>query len=352
MVRNMRGNTSSMNTNSGLPAGKEKETSSLFQSITPDTILELAEVFLGRYLSNLCRPLNSYINRVYELEDEDGERIIIKFYRPGRWSKEAIEEEHAFLLELAEGEVPVISPLYGQHAATTGMFGDILFALFPKKGGRYVDELNREQWQALGRLLGRAHMIGAGARCSHRPVLHPEQSSRSHLQYILESRLLPADQEKEYQRVVTEFIALAAPLFTETEQIRIHADCHSGNLIFRPDEGYYLIDLDDMAMGPPVQDFWMLLPGDRYQARTELNWLLDGYETFRDFDYAGLRLIESLRAMRFIHYTAWCAYQVNADGFAAVVPDFGTRSYWQKEIQDLLDQIQVIKESQQDVNPF
>ncbi|WP_232363689.1 serine/threonine protein kinase [Desulfogranum japonicum] len=348
----MNGNTSSMYTYDITPDGKEKEISSLFQTLTPDSILEHAEGFLGRYLSNFCRPLNSYINRVYELEDEDGERIIIKFYRPGRWRCEAIREEHEFLQELAEGEVPVISPLEGQNADTMGNFGDIHFAMFPKKGGRYVDELNQEQWQALGRLLGRAHMIGAGATCAYRPVLHPEQSVQSHLKYILESQLLPRDLETEYHRVVKEFITLATPLFQNSEQIRIHADCHSGNLIFRPDEGYYLIDLDDMAVGPPVQDFWMLLPGDRYQAQTELNWLLDGYETFREFDYGSLRLIEPLRAMRFIHYTAWCAYQVNADGQATVVPDFGTRSYWQKEIQDLIDQIKVIEKAQQEGHAF
>lgn len=326
---------------------RDRQTQSLFQSLTPENILNAAEDFLGRYLSNLCRPLNSYINRVYELEDEDGEGLIIKFYRPGRWAGEAIQEEHDFLLELARGEVPVIPPFCGGDGRTLGRLENISFALFPKKGGRYVDELDHEQWGMLGRLLGRAHMIGADRPCSHRPVLHPERSTRSHVGYILESGLVAVDLEREYEQVVSTFIEIAAPIFEQVEQIRIHADCHSGNLIFRPGEGYCLIDLDDMAMGPPVQDFWMLLPGDRLQSQSELNALLDGYEIFRDFDYTSLRLIEPLRAMRFIHYTAWCAYQMHADGTAALVPDFATREYWLKEIRDLNDQMQIIQGEQE-----
>ncbi len=314
-----------------------------FAHLTPETILEAVEQELGVYLSNLCRPLNSYINRVYELEDEDGEGVIAKFFRPGRWSKEALAEEHQFLTELAAEEVPVIAPLTLENGTTLGNLGGIFFSVYPKKGGRYVDELTLEQWMELGRLMGRVHMIGASAQFTHRPTLHPSHSTRDHLHYILSTGLLPQDMVARYKSAVEQLIELAEPLFAGNEHIRIHGDCHSGNLIYRPGESYFLIDFDDTATGPPVQDFWMLLPGDTESAFEEIDAFMDGYETFRHFDQRSLALIEPLRGMRFVHYSAWCAWQAKEDGCTQVVANFGTRSYWQQEILDLEDQVQQIR---------
>ncbi|WP_319550314.1 serine/threonine protein kinase [Desulfogranum marinum] len=323
---------------------KESSTGGVFSALTPDAILNLAEKELGIYLSNLCRPLNSYINRVYELEDEDGNGIIIKFFRPGRWSKEALLEEHQFLHQLAKDEIPVITPLPLQKGGTLGCYENIFFTLFPKKGGRYVDELNDGQWLELGRLLGRTHVVGAAGSFAHRPTIRPDQSTQAHLRYILESGLLTEELAADYEAVVQRFIREASPLFEDTDMIRIHGDCHSGNLIYRPGESFYLIDLDDIATGPPVQDFWMLLPGTLDSAFVEIDLFLEGYETFRSFDNRSLALMEPLRAMRFVHYTAWCAYQVKEDGHSVVVPDFGSAAYWQQEIADLEDQLERMQE--------
>lgn len=320
-----------------------------FQGLTPDAVLNLVEQELNVHCTNLCRPLNSYINRVYELEDEDGTGIIIKFYRPGRWSREALQEEHDFLLELAAEELPVIAPLELGSGNTLGLFHETLFAVFPKKGGRYTDELNDDQWGELGRLLGRVHLLGASGETTHRPIIRPDLSTADHLTKIVESGVIPQDQSRQYIDLVNEIIEETTPLFKGIDSIRIHGDCHSGNLIYRPDESYYLIDFDDMAVGPPVQDFWMLLPGTMDSSFVEIDLFLEGYETFRRFDQSSLRLIEPLRAMRFVHYTAWCAYQVVEDGSSPVVPNFGTREYWQQEMNDLADQLERIRDN--DVSP-
>lgn len=320
--------------------GGERENG--FAKLSPEGVLNAVEHHLGYYFSNLCRPLNSYINRVYEVEDEDNEPFIVKFYRPGRWSREALEEEHAFTVELTENEIPAIAPLKLQNDSTLGEWEGFYFSIFPKRGGRFVDELNEDQWILLGRLLGRMHMVGAASRFQYRPVISPDKSLSENLKFIVDSGLLAAEVRQQYIDTVEQLIAEASPLFASTELIRIHGDCHSGNLIYRPDESYMLIDLDDMAMGPPVQDFWMLLPGDREHAGVEISLFLEGYETFRSFDWRSLALIEPLRAMRFVHYTAWCAHQVLDDGQTLIIPDFGSYGYWARELNDLRDQLQTM----------
>ena len=318
-----------------------------FHGLTPERILGQVEAALGVACTNLCRPYNSYINRVYEVEDADGRGLVIKFYRPGRWSPQALQDEHDFLLELAAEEIPVIAPLPLRQGGTLGCCDAMYFAVFPRKGGRCVDEFNDEQWLAVGRLLGRMHMVGARKTPRDRLLMHPAVTTASQVAYIRESGLVPEDMIGPYTQITTEIIEAIAPLFAGRETIRIHGDCHAGNLIHRPGESFFLIDFDDMVVGPPVQDFWMLLPGTLADAFVETDLLLEGYETFRPFDRASLRLIEPLRAMRFIHYSAWCAHQVVEDGATTVVPDFGSRLYWQTEIGDLRDQLERIREGGQ-----
>lgn len=315
-----------------------------FHGLTPERVLDAVETALGVACTNLCRPYNSYINRVYELEDKAGNGLVAKFYRPGRWTPHALQEEHDFLLELAEEEIPVIAPLPLRRGGTLGQCDSMYFAIFPRKGGRCVDEFNDEQWLAVGRLLGRMHMVGARKTPKARNRMHPAHTTTTQVAYIQASGLVPEDLIGPYTRITTRIIETITPLFTDRETIRMHGDCHAGNLIYRPDEGFFLIDFDDMVVGPPVQDFWMLLPGTLEDAFVETDLLLEGYETFRPFDRAGLRLIEPLRAMRFIHYSAWCVHQVVEDGATSVVPDFGTRHYWQAEIDDLHDQLERIRE--------
>lgn len=309
-----------------------------FHSLSPETVINITEKALNIPCTNLCRPLNSYINRVYELESADGQGLIAKFYRPGRWSADALQDEHDFLAEMAEQEIPVVAPLKLINNKTLDRHENIFFTVFPKKGGRSFDEYNEEQWLELGRLLGRVHSVGALHPPKDRITMLPHISTRLQARYILDSGFIPSDLSKQFRQLTERLIEETKPLFANAETIRIHGDCHFANLIYRPNESFFLIDLDDMAVGPPIQDFWMLLPGYAEDSLVEIDLFLEGYETFRDFDHSSLRLIEPLRAMRYIHYIAWCAHQVIEDGYSRIATDFTSREYWQREINDLEDQ--------------
>jgi Ser/Thr protein kinase RdoA (MazF antagonist) len=318
-----------------------------FHGLTPDVIITLAEKALGVHCTNLCRPLNSYINRVYELEYEDRTGLVIKFYRPGRWAKSGLLDEHTFLMELQAMEIPVIAPLKMADGGTLGQYGKILFACFPKCGGRSYDEYSEDQWLELGRLIGRVHAVGATHLPQDRITMAPSSSTQAQVDTLLASNLIPAEMRHEFAELTSSLIKEISPLFESTRMIRIHGDCHFSNLIYRPDQSFYIIDFDDMAVGPPVQDFWMLLPGLMQDSLLEIDLLLEGYETFMEFDRRSLRLIEPLRAMRYIHYIAWCAHQFIEDGESRVAPNFGSREYWQQEMGDLADQLQRIRNAPQ-----
>jgi Ser/Thr protein kinase RdoA (MazF antagonist) len=325
---------------------KQRGAGAAFAHLTPEHIIGEVEAALGVACSNLCRSYNSYINRVFELADKDGNGLVVKFYRPGRWSAQALQEEHDFLLELASEEIPVIVPLPlqgGSTLARSTLDEAMYFAVFPRKGGRCADEINDEQWLEIGRLLGRIHLVGARHQAGHRVRIHPGVTTAAQVAFIRDSGLLPQDLIVPYTRITAQIVEAIGPRFDSSTAIRIHGDCHRGNLIHRPGESFFLIDFDDMAVGPPVQDLWMLLPGPLEECAVELDLLIEGYETFRPFDRASLRLIEPLRAMRFIHYSAWCAHQAVEDGGTSAVADFGSRHYWQTEIDDLHDQLERIR---------
>ena len=315
-----------------------------FQQLNPDQVITLAEAFLDQPFTSICRPLNSYINRVYELESLEGLGVIAKFYRPDRWSRAGLEDEHDFLLELSENEVPVIAPLRMKNGSTLGSWGAGFFALFPKKGGRFSNEFTEEQWLGLGRLLGRTHAIGALKGPRDRPVIHPGRSTTTQLDFLEKGGFIPDEMRVDFFGVANELLAMILPLFERKESIRIHGDCHASNLIYRPGESFYLIDFDDFASGPPVQDMWMLLPDLPERSLYEIDLFLEGYETFRPFDRRTLALIEPLRAMRFIHYQAWCAHQAR-DLCGPPTPDWGTLQYWIQELADLRDQFKRIREN-------
>jgi Ser/Thr protein kinase RdoA (MazF antagonist) len=310
-----------------------------FHDLTPDRVIGLVEEALGRQCTNLCRPMNSYINRVYELALADGSAIIAKFYRPGRWSEAALRDEHDFLLELTDLEIPVISPLPLENGQTLGVSGELHFAIFPKKGGRTCDEFTEEQWLAIGRLLGRVHAAGARRLPRDRPELAPGRATRQQVDFILAGGFIPGNLRQRYEEVTAGLIETISPAFAGREMIRIHGDCHFGNLIYRAEESFYLIDFDDMVVGPPVQDLWMLLPGRPRESAFEIELFLEGYETFRGFDQGSLQLIEALRAMRYIHFSAWCARQAADGGFNRLAPDWGAPAYWLQECHDLEEQL-------------
>lgn len=309
-----------------------------FSHLTPETVIGAVEAALGVPCVNTCRPLTSYINRVYEVGLADGRFAIAKFYRPGRWSRAALQDELGFLAELAEAEIPVVPPLVGTDGACLHTLGTTHFSVFPKRGGRPLDEPAPDVWVQLGRLIGRMHAVGARDVPCRRVHLHPRESTRQHLDYILASGTLAPSLERAYRQAVTDLIDVAAPQFDGLPTLRLHGDCHGGNILYRPGEGFHVLDFDDMAVGPAVQDVWLLLPGRLRDARVEADCLLEGYETFLPFPHVSLRLIETLRAMRFIHYTAWCARQKADGGFARLAPAWGTPGFWRQEIDDLARQ--------------
>jgi len=316
-----------------------------FHFLTPDVIIQVAEDALDKKFTGLCRPYKSYINRVYEIETIDKEALVIKFYRPKRWSCTALQDEHDFLLDMAEDEIPVIAPLPLKDGKTLGNYEDTYFAIFPKKGGRNCDEFTTDQWLEIGRLMSRVHSVGAQKNPQARIQFTPDHATRDHISFILNGGFIPEDIARPFSDITNRLIDLINPLFKNKPLMRIHGDCHFANIIHRPGESLYLIDLDDMVLGTPIQDVWMLLPGYVHDSRTELNLFIEGYETFRTFDYTDLKLVEPLRAMRYIHYTAWCAHQVADGGFSQIAPEWGTRKYWQTEIADLTEQIEMIEKN-------
>jgi Ser/Thr protein kinase RdoA (MazF antagonist) len=323
-------------------AGSEMPAS--FDFLTPDLVVDLVEKATNETLTGLCRPLNSYINRVFELQNSDGVGIIAKFYRPGRWSKDALQDEHDFLRELDDHEIPVVPPIRSSSGDTLIKHNGVYFTLFPKKLGRALDEPDIEQWEMLGRLLARVHNVGAIHPPRDRVWMVPEESTKANVDLLLSMDVIAREHRREYESVAREIIKAITPMFRDTELIRIHGDCHRGNIVNRLGESLFLIDFDDMVVGPPVQDFWMLLPDAPAKSRAEIEMFLDGYSTFREFDRTSLRLIEPLRAMRYIHFTAWCAVQ-NADtiGASRLVQGWGTPSYWREAVRDLREQLHEIQ---------
>ncbi len=309
--------------------------STVWQELDHAAVLHGIEAVLGEKLSNLLRRRNSYINRVYELEKHASrERVIVKFYRPGRWTDKMILEEHRFLQDLAKEEVPVIPPL-NINGQTLFYLKGIAFEIMPKKGGRALDEFDKDAWEQLGRLLARIHLIGALHGQADRFIWRPAAATRAHLKVLAEHDFLLPDFRASFLTTAEKLIAAADPLFNSAEYILIHGDCHKGNLLHRPGEGIYIVDFDDICIGPPAQDLWMLLPGEVEKSQEELSWFLKGYETFRPFDLNSLNLVPYLRAMRIVHYAAWLAVQSKEPDFGVHFPHAGNARYWGELIREL-----------------
>lgn len=323
-----------------------------FFELTPDKILDAVEA-AGFRCTGRCLTLNSLENRVYEveLEIEDKEALkspsdrfrIVKFYRPGRWSKEQILEEHQFLLDLQKSEVPVVAPVPFADGSTLKKIenGNIWYTVFPKAGGRSPDELNDDQLEMIGRLLARLHQVGASGDAPHRIRLDPKTYGRENLDYLLTHKTIPAELAPRYRDVVLRICDASEPLFEQTPIQRIHGDCHFGNLLFGS-SGLYWVDFDDMVRGPTVQDFWLLIPGRDDYSRRQLELMVSAYEEMRDFDRRSLKLIEPLRALRFVHFAAWIAKRWQDPVFPKYFVQFGTPRYWQEQLQDLEEQHELI----------
>ncbi|MBU0573549.1 MAG: serine/threonine protein kinase [Candidatus Margulisbacteria bacterium] len=310
-------------------------TQSIWQPLNHDTILNAVEKTLQKKVSNLLLPRNSYINRVYELEEHDNrERFIVKFYRPGRWTPEMILEEHQFLNELHEREVPVIPPMT-INGKTLFELNSILYALFPKKGGRALDEFDKDTWLELGRLIARIHITGAKHQKSNRITWRPDIATKHHLDVLYSTNYLLPEFKSSFDNIAAQFMRKASPKFDGQEFLLLHGDCHKGNLIHRPNEGIFIVDFDDICFGPPVQDLWLLLPDKPENCEKEMGWLISGYELFRDFPRRSLELIPLLQGMRIIHYVSWLAIQSKEADFEKHFPHAGTKRYWNELIKEL-----------------
>ena len=308
-----------------------------YSRLTPDVVLDgVAAANLrpdGRLLS-----LNSYENRVYQAWLEDGTVVVAKFYRPGRWSEAQIDEEHAFAHELAEREIPVVAPMHSLH------FSDFRIAIYPRRGGRTPEFGDESTLQWIGRFIGRIHAVGATRKFQHRDALTPKTFGHDARAFLLSTNFIPADLLEAWKAVTQQALAGVDRCFVGGyTAIRLHGDCHVGNVLWT-DDGPHFVDLDDARMGPAMQDLWMLLSGDRHAMGRQLRAVLNGYEEFADFDRRELRLLEALRTLRLIHYSAWIARRWDDPAFPAAFPWFNTQRYWQDRILELREQIALMEE--------
>jgi len=311
-----------------------------YAALTPDVVLDACDA-AGFRADGRLLPLNSYENRVYQVWLEDGSARVLKFYRPGRWSAEQIEEEHAFARELAEREIPVVAPLY------TGVHAGFRFALYPRRGGRppNLDDPKALEW--IGRFIGRIHAVGAAASFRSRPLLDIAAFGDEPRAFLLASNFIPPDLLAAWKAVTEQALAGIRHCHEragKVKSIRLHGDCHPGNILWT-DAGPHFVDLDDARMGPAAQDLWMLLSGDRASMNRQLSDVLAGYEDFAELDRRELHLIEALRSLRLIHYSAWIARRWDDPAFPAAFPWFNTQRYWQDRILELREQIALMAES-------
>ena len=315
-----------------------------FEQLSPDFILDAIEscgyVPDGRLLA-----LNSYENRVYQIGIEEAEPIVAKFYRPQRWSDEQIGEEHSFSQALADAEIPVVAPIPLNGGKTLTSYRGFRFSLFPRKGGRTPDIDDLDNLFILGRLLGRMHAIGALAPFKYRPTIDVETFGKESVAEIL-AHWIPNELQESYDTLSADVLKLLNDIFARTgkvKHIRVHGDCHSGNILWRDDTPHF-VDLDDARNAPAVQDIWMLLSGDRQRQTAQLSEILEGYEEFRDFDARELQLVEALRTLRLMNYNAWLASRWEDPAFPRAFPWFNTARYWEQHILDLREQFAALQE--------
>jgi Ser/Thr protein kinase RdoA (MazF antagonist) len=315
-----------------------------YSGLTPDVALD-ALGSIGLQPDGRLQGLNSYENRVYQIGLEAPAPVVAKFYRPARWTDAQILEEHAFALELAGREIPVVAPL-ATDGRTLHEFGGFRFAVYPRRGGRSPELEDPKVLEWIGRFLGRIHAVGAVGAFRERPVLDLESHGLEPRAWILASGLVPDDLLEAWTSATALALDAVRGCYERAggvKRIRLHGDCHSGNVMWT-DEGPHFVDLDDCRTGPAVQDLWMLLSGDRAAMTRQLAAVMAGYEQFREFDPCETALIEALRTLRLIHYSAWIARRWDDPAFPAAFPWFGTQRYWQDRILELREQIAAMDE--------
>ena len=314
-----------------------------YYRLDPDTVLQAIDS-LGLVTDGRLLALNSYENRVYQVGLEDADPVIVKFYRPGRWTDEQILEEHAFSIELAESEIPLVAPQQQKGRTLHGHQG-FRFAVFRRQGGHAPELEDRETRLWLGRFIGRIHAVGAVKPFRYRPALTPERFGDQSIDTIVSGGWLPTYLETAFNSLAADLMAAVRAtwrLAGEVCRIRLHGDCHPGNLLWR--EGPFFVDMDDCQTGPAIQDLWMLLSGDTAEMRKQLSDIIEGYRQFMDFDLRELPLIEALRSLRMLHHAAWLARRWEDPAFPIAFPWFGEARYWENLILGLREQLSAMQE--------
>ena len=312
-----------------------------FENLTPELILGAVETHTGLFLDGVINPYNSYVNRVFGVTDEDEKDYIVKFYRSGRWSREAIADEFAFLADCASVEIPVVLPI-----GTIGEAGGFYLAVFPRIRARTFDIITDEDWIRVGSLVGRIHGIAGKNAAPHRLRCNPEETTSRYIANLIDNRLVHPDCLEDFSRICAEALSIVNPLFESLPAKalhRIHGDCHRGNILTGRDNALTIIDFDDMMTGPAIQDLWLLLPGHIGDSMREMNLILEGYGEFSEFDRRTVALVEPLRFMRNIYFLNWCAIQKDDTGFASRFPDWGNRAFWITETEDLSSQLDYLR---------
>lgn len=314
-----------------------------YDTLTQDTVIDAVES-LGLLSDLRVFPLNSYENRVYQVGIDEGDPVIAKFYRPGRWSQDAILEEHTFSLALHDHELPVVPPtlINGQ---TLHHFKGFAFALFRRQGGHAPELDNLDSLYQMGQYLGRIHAIGAEQPFSHRPQVSIADWGIRAGEIVLSSNMLPMESIKAYESITADLLNTLQSQWPDGKfpLQRIHGDCHAGNVLWRNDCPHF-VDFDDCRMGPVIQDIWLLLSGDRDQKQRQLAEIVDGYNEFYDFPAAQLSLIETLRTLRLMNYAAWLAQRWSDPAFPIHFPWFNTPRYWGEHILELREQQSALQE--------
>ncbi len=312
-----------------------------YDALTPELVMEAVES-RGLLCDARLLALNSYENRVYQVGIEEGDPIIAKFYRPERWTREQVEEEHAFTRELVDADISVVAALDDGDGNTVSEFGGFMFALFTRRGGHAPELDNPDNLLVLGRTVGRIHAVGRAQAFSHRLTMTPQRWLSESYQFVAE-HCVPMDLRTAYVTLVEDLEARVLDAWKDINGIRCHGDCHVGNILWRDDTAHF-VDLDDCVTAPAVQDLWMFLSGDRHQQTAQLDELLAGYEEFCEFDTRELRLVESLRTMRIVHYAAWLGRRWSDPAFPRSFPWFGDSRYWSSHILELREQMAAFNE--------
>lgn len=315
-----------------------------YDALNPDAVIDAVES-QGLICDLRIYPLNSYENRVYQIGIEDAPALIGKFYRPGRWSREQILEEHQFSQALKDLDLSVVAPWQNEAGETLFEHAGFYFTLYPRQGGHAPETGDLDQLFSIGRALGRIHQLGKQSDFQYRPTLDIESYGRASREFLLSENFIPKELLPAYETLSLDILQRVEQAFEQCPAtlIRCHGDCHIGNILWRHDTAHF-VDFDDARMAPAVQDLWMLLSGERHQQTEQLSEILEGYREFCDFNTAEIQLIEPLRSLRLMQYSAWLARRWEDPAFPKAFPWFNTERYWAEHILSLREQLSAMQE--------